>query len=243
MMRLLVTRPMPDAARQAEKLKALGHEVFSAPMLEVQFLDAKLPPLAAIQALIATSRNALRALEAGGNMQDALKLPLFAVGKATAGLARKLGFRKIYEGPGRAEALPLLIAAHCAPGDGALMHLAGERLAYDVKGALEKQGFAVTRWVLYRTRAVDSFSHDAREALISGALDGVILMSRATAQSYVTLVGAQGLQQAAAKLAYFCLSRNVAEALAALEGARILIAGSPSEDGLLALLHASSGHR
>ena len=235
MMRLLVTRPMPDAARQAEKLKALGHEVFSAPMLEVQFLDAKLPPLAAIQALIATSRNALRALEAGGNMQDALKLPLFAVGKATAGLARKLGFRKIYEGPGRAEALPLLIAAHCAPGDGALMHLAGERLAYDVKGALEKQGFEVTRCVLYATRAAENFG-DAHDALASGALDGVILMSPATAQSYVTLVGAQGLQRAAAKLTHFCLSQNVADALAALDGARISIASSPSEDDLFALL-------
>ena len=55
MMRLLVTRPMPDAVRQAERLKALGHEVFPAPMLEVQFLDTALPSLTVMQALIATS--------------------------------------------------------------------------------------------------------------------------------------------------------------------------------------------
>lgn len=238
-MRLLVTRPMPDAARQAERLKALGHEVLAAPLLEVQFLGAELPPLAAMQALIATSRNGLRALEAGGVLQDALERPLFAVGGATAGLARELGFREVYEGPGRAEALPLLIAAHCAPGGGALMHLAGEQLAYDLKSVLEKQGFEVMQPVLYRTRAADSLGDAAREALISGALDGVILMSRATAQSYAKLVGAQGLRQAAAKLSHFCLSRNVADALAALEGVRIIIASSPSEDDLLALLRAS----
>ncbi len=61
-------------------------------------------------------------------------------------------------------------------------------------------------------------------------------MSRATAQSYVTLVGAHGLEQAAAKLTHFCLSQNVADALAALDGARMLIAKSPSEDDLFALL-------
>jgi uroporphyrinogen-III synthase len=235
MMRLLVTRPMPDAVRQAERLKALGHEVFPAPMLEVQFLDTALPSLTVMQALIATSRNALRALEAGRKLADAHKLPLFAVGKATAELARDLGFREVYQGPGRAEALPLLIGSHCATGDGALLHLAGERLGYDVKGALEKQGFAVTRCVLYATRAADSLG-DAHDALASGALDGVILMSPATAQSYVTLVGAHGLEQAAAKLTHFCLSQNVADALAVLDGARMLIAKSPSEDDLFALL-------
>ncbi len=239
MMRLLVTRPLPDAAKQAERLQTLGHEALVAPMLEVRFLDARLPSLAAMQGLIATSRNALRALEAGGTMQDALQLPLFAVGDATAGLARKLGFREVYEGPGRAEALPPLIASHCAPDGGALMHLAGERLAYDVKGALEKQGFEVIQRVLYATHAAENFG-DAHDAFASGALDGVILMSRATALSYVTLVGAQGLQQAAAKLAHYCLSQNVAEALAALDGARIVVAGSPSEDDLFALLGASS---
>jgi len=241
-MRLLVTRPMPDATKQAEKLKALGHEVLVAPMLEVRFLDTALPALAAMQALIATSRNALRALEAGGKLADARNLPLFAVGGATAGLARKLGFSDVYEGPGRAEALPLLIASHCAPGGGALMHLAGERLAYDVKGALEKQGFEVTQRVLYRTRAADSFGGDAHDALISGALDGVILMSPATAQSYVKLVEAQGLRQAAEKLAHFCLSQNVAAALATLDGERLVIDGSPSEGDLLALLRPSRDH-
>jgi len=105
-MRLLVTRPLPDAARQAERLETLGHEAIFAPMLEVKFLDAGLPPVSAMQALIATSRNGLRALKASGNMQHALKLPLFAVGGATAKLARELGFREVHEGPGRAEELP-----------------------------------------------------------------------------------------------------------------------------------------
>ena len=235
-MRLLVTRPLPDAARQAKTLETLGHEVIVSPMLQVEFLDAELPPVSAMQALIATSRNGLRALEMSGKMQDALKLPLFAVGGATAKLARDLGFREVHEGPGRAEDLLHLIASHCAPGRAALLHLAGARLAYDLKGALGKQGFEVMQPALYRTRAADSLSGDAREALASGALDGVILMSPASAQTYMALVVAPELRDKAAKLAHFCLSQNVADPLAALDGARIFIAASPSEDDLLALV-------
>jgi len=235
-MRLLVTRLLPDAARQVERLKALGHDAIAAPMLEVQFLDTNLPRLSAMQALIATSRTGLRAIEMSANMVDALKLPLFAVGGATAKLARKLGFREVHEGPGTGEQLLPLITSHCAPDGGALLHLAGEQLAYDLKPPLEAQGFEVEQPILYRTCAVDGLDDEARAAMTSGALDGVILMSPATARAYVTLVAAQGLGDEAAELAHFCLSHNVADPLAALDGAPIFIADSPSEDDLLALI-------
>ena len=39
-MRLLVTRPEPDAARTAEALRARGHEVLVAPLLRVETIAA-----------------------------------------------------------------------------------------------------------------------------------------------------------------------------------------------------------
>ena len=43
-MRLLVTRPEPDAGREAETLIALGHEPVRSPLLEIEFLsDVPLP--------------------------------------------------------------------------------------------------------------------------------------------------------------------------------------------------------
>ena len=42
-MRLLVTRPEPDAARTAALLRARGHEVVLAPLLRIELLDFELP--------------------------------------------------------------------------------------------------------------------------------------------------------------------------------------------------------
>ena len=241
-MRLLVTRPQPDADAQAEKLKALGHEVIAAPLLEVEFLEFSPLPLDAAQALIATSRNGLRALASSPELQAMLKLPLYAVGKATADLARDLGFNEIHSGQGTAEELLPLIASECDPAAGALLHLAGERQAFDLKTALEDKKFKVEQPVVYRVLLADSFAEGAREALGKGTLDGVILMSPATAQTYVALVDASDLRHRAMGLTYFCLSHAVAEPLTAYDDARVLIAGRPSEDDLLALIGHETAH-
>lgn len=241
-MRLLVTRSQPDADVQAEKLKALGHEVSVAPLLEVEFLDFPALPLSGAQALIATSRNALRALEAGGQLAGARALPLFTVGAATAKLAHELGFETVREGPGTAEKLLALVQAGCRKSAGAIIHLAGERMAFDMKSALEKAGFEVAQPVLYRINMTDSMAVAARKALDGGALDGVILMSPATAQTYMALVVESKLQARAEKLTFFCLSHNVAELLMTLREARVLIPAKPSEDDLLALIGHEAAH-
>lgn len=234
-MRLLVTRPAPDAGAQADRLKVLGHDVIVSPLLNVEFLDPEFPALSALQALIVTSRNGLRALEVSGKLESMLALPLFAVGSGTAQLAEKMGFGDVHQGPGTAEGLASLIGSEGEPANGLLLHLAGEQVAFDLKGALEKQGFEATQVVLYRMRAVGGFTEHARAALQSGALDGVVLMSPVTARIYMELVAAQDLEEAAAKPVYYCLSKNVAAPLEALDGAQIIISGSPSEDDLLAL--------
>ena len=56
------------------------------------------------QALIVTSRNALRA-HPHPDLAAVLRLPLFAVGGATAKAATELGFTKVTTGPGTGEEL------------------------------------------------------------------------------------------------------------------------------------------
>lgn len=241
-MRLLVTRPRPDADAQARKLREQGHEPLVAPLLRVEFLDAGVLPLDGVQALIATSRNALRALARNEALEKAKTLPLFAVGPATASMADSLGFARVEEGDGTAAALAPLIAGLCDPGGGALLHLAGERLAADLKGDLESRGFAVRQPRLYRTVPVPSLDSEVRTALADGVLDGVVLMSPFTARTWAELVRAGGLAGPAAELRHFCLSPRVAEALAGLDAAKIDIAAEPREEGLLALIARKAAH-
>jgi uroporphyrinogen-III synthase len=237
-MRLLVTRPEPDAGSEAELLAARGHQPVTAPLLDIEFINAPLP-LAGAQALVVTSRNALRALAAHPELGAALKLPLFAVGEATAGAARELGFTNITTGPGTGADLAALIARDVEPERGPLVHLAGETLAFDLISALETRGFAMRKAVLYRTVPARALPAQALDLIAARRLDGVVLMSPRTARTFADLIAKHGLVTQAKSLICYCLSEAVAEAVAPF-GCETRVAAHPREEDILALLDAET---
>jgi uroporphyrinogen-III synthase len=238
-MRLLVTRPEPDAGREAEMLAARGHEPVLAPLLAVEVLGDVPVDLAGAQGVLVTSRNALRALAAHRALDEVLKLPVFAVGEATALEAQALGFADVTIGPGTGEKLAELIVNEIKPESGALVHLAGETLAFDLKSALEQEGFTVRKSVLYRTVPVAAFPAEALSLFKAGTLDGVILMSRRTAQTFAELVARHGLVTQAKSLVCYCLSQAVAGGAAPL-GCEMRVAARPREEDILALLDSEA---
>lgn len=242
-MRLLVTRPEPDASRQAEDLRAMGHEPVLAPLLTIKLVEDVPLQLEHAQALIITSRNALRAIAARPELNEALGLPLYAVGEATAHAAAELGFRHVVTGPGTGAELVPLIAGELDVSQGPLVHLAGETLAFDLKSALQAKGFKVHQPVLYAALPADGLPRQALQLLRGGDLDGVILMSPRTAAIFAGLVTRAGAVTQASELRCYCLSQSVAEAVAPLRS-KILVASAPREEELLALIDsetASSG--
>jgi uroporphyrinogen-III synthase len=241
-MRLVVTRPQPDADRQADILRARGHQVFLEPLLHVEYRDVGRLPLDGVQALVATSRNALRALARNEALAKAKKLPLFAVGGATATMAETLGMETVIAGAGSSDALAPLVAEQCRPEDGAILHVAGAQLAGDVKGDLEKLGFTVRQEQVYSTIPAAAFSLELRQAISDGEVDGAILMSPLTARTWADLARAAGLEAEAARLAYFCLSQAVGRELSGIGAERIFVAAAPREDDLLALIARKTAH-
>jgi len=136
---------------------------------------------------------ALRALANRRELGRARKLRLFAVGEATARAARELGFTQVTEGPGNGAGLAELIEAEAKPADGALIHLAGDTVAFDLKSALEAKGFSVRQPVLYRSVQATQLPSEALSLIRDGKLDGVILMSPRTAQTFADLLARHGL--------------------------------------------------
>jgi uroporphyrinogen-III synthase len=238
-MRVLVTRPEPDASREAERLIARGHQAVLAPLLAIEFLSGVPLPLEGAQALLATSRNALRALASHPALGEARKLPLLAVGDATASEARALGFAEVTIGPGTGSKLAELIVNEFEPERGCLVHLSGEVIAFDLKAALEAQGFAVRRVVLYRAKPAGALPAQALSPLKAGQLDGVILMSPRTAATFARLAGGPEVVTQSKRLVCYCLSEAVAEAVAPL-GCDIRVAAQPREEDILALLDSEA---
>lgn len=244
-MHLIVTRPEPDASIFAARLEGIGCRVTLSPVLETVLSPIAAGELDGAAALVATSRNALRALAASPALERARRLPLYAVGLGTAKAAREIGLQTVIEGRSGAQDLTDLIISSRHPGDGALVHLAGEKLAFDLAGALGDKGFEVRTVTAYRMVAAQILTGEAVAAIASGAASGAVLMSPNSAQVFCALLERHGLVAAARRLDYFCLSRAVADALKPVAPAHVTIADRPDAEELLALIarKAAQSHR
>lgn len=232
-MHVLVTRPAADAAEFKARLGALGHTVHIDPLVAIEpTAPANLEPGAA-RALAVTSRNALRALEHHPALSRLRTLPMFAVGPGTTELARRLGFADVQTGPATAAGLVAPLAAAGGP----VLHLRGEKTAFDLAGALSAEGIAVSEAIVYRQVPSDGLKPETIAALNDGSLDTVVLMSPLTAATWLALVRRAGCDDAAARLRYACLSEGIAAAVSAL-GAETRVAARPNAEEMLALVVA-----
>src|SRR5690348_11361581 len=87
---VLVTRPEPGAGETAARLIALGFSPVLAPLLEVRPRHVAIPPSELVQAILVTSGSAIPGLP-----ESHRRLPLFAVGAATARRAEAAGFTNV----------------------------------------------------------------------------------------------------------------------------------------------------
>jgi uroporphyrinogen-III synthase len=238
-MRLLVTRPEPDATTLKNRLVEKGHTVTIEPLITITHDGAETPEFDGAQALIATSRNGLRAIAHLPDIDAAKELPLFVVGPGTAATAAALGFRQIIKGPATARDLVPVIEEFAEVNSGPLIHLAGDTLVYDFASDLVRLGFFVTAPVVYTTVVADRFASPTVASLRNSRFDGVLLLSPRTADVYCVLVRQHNLVEAARKVQYYCLSAAIASRLAALgDGLKIGVASAPNLQQLLALIPA-----
>jgi uroporphyrinogen-III synthase len=233
-MRLLVTRPEPDAERTAAVLRQMGHDVIVAPVLRVESVPAEIGagPFAA---LVMTSANAAQAAATHRRHGELLALPVFAVGARTAEAARRAGFRTVVSADGGWTELARLIASRFAGSRARLLYLAAEDRSGDIAAALQERGLMVETVVIYRAVSAPGFVHDLSGVLQSGPLDGVLHYSRRSAQAFLAGAGTAGLLGPALQARHYCLSAEVAAPLQAA-GATVRIAARPEEAALVELL-------
>jgi uroporphyrinogen-III synthase len=232
-MRVLVTRPQPDADRLAEKLRALGHKPFVAPLMRVEPSGEKPPQGIENAVLLFTSANGVRAAAEAG-VHPACGI--YAVGSATAEAARAAGFSVAGMAAGNVASLADRVAARQHTDD-SFVHVAGTELAGDLQGLLEARGFKPLRWRAYMAVAAEMLPHPAR-VFFQGSPGAVLLYSPRTARVLVRLTKEAGLAGSASAHAALCLSPAVADAAQALDWRRVVSAAEPHQRALLDLLAA-----
>lgn len=226
---VLVTRPAEQAAATARRLEATGFAPVLAPALVIHAQRlAAIPP---VQAVLVTSANAIPALPA-----RLRRLPLLAVGDATAECARAAGFADVASAGRDAAALAALAAKRLDPGAGPVLLAAGVSQGTALAVALRGAGFRVLRRIAYAARPARGLPAPARRALARGTVRHALFFSPASARAAVRLL--RGLPTAA--VTALAISPATAAALSPLKWAGIRVASSPDQEALLALLPLSA---
>lgn len=233
-MRILVTRPEPDAARTAERLRTLGHEPVIAPLLVI-VPNAPPADIADPAALVLTSRNAVTALSGWPQASHWHDRPVFVTGRGTGEAARAAGFADVRSADGDADDLAARVMSEVGPEVGPILYPAARDRADTFMAKLRAAGYDIRVVEAYRADIVPAFDADVREALRSGRIDVVLLYSRRTAEAYRRAVERAGLESAVRRIRICALSHRVAEPVASLVDT-VDVARHPDEDGLMALL-------
>jgi uroporphyrinogen-III synthase len=230
MVRMLVTRPEPDASETAARLSALDIEAVVEPLLTAETLSTRLPEPTGFKALAVTSANALRALEARGEIARFTELPVYAVGDRTASLARQLGFATVHSASGNfGDLVRLLTAANL---NGPVLYPSARQMSGDLGKALAPHGIMVIAAPVYAMRSATGLSSTTRRDLDAGAIDAGLFYSRRTAETFAGL--AEGLGDKS-RLGMLCLSEAVAEPLIAAHFVRVSLADHASEEAMMGL--------
>jgi len=233
-LRLLITRPEPDAQGTAASLRALGHEVLVMPLLRIEPVDdADFGP-ESWAAIVMTSANAARAVAVHRRFSALRAVPSFVVGERTREVAQAVGFADVTSAGGNAAALARLVRARLSPDAGPLLYLAGEQRRTELESALRDFGLRVV--VTYRAVALTELSQGVKAALVAGEIDGILHFSRRSADAFVVAAEAAGALHNALAARHYCLSAQVAAAFANEPAARIQVAARPDEQSLIALV-------
>jgi uroporphyrinogen-III synthase len=234
-LRLLLTRPEPDAARSATALQNRGHQVLVTSLMRIEPTDTRFG-LGPYCGVVATSANALRAIANHRKREELIGLTLVAVGNRTAQAGRELGFRDVRSADGDARDLVALAAKAFYGTTRQVLYLAGEDQAADVAGMLGAKGLKTRTATTYRMNPVAELPAQAIAALREERIDGVLHYSRRTAETYVQCADRADIRRDAMLPVHYCLSRDIGAALQAGGARDLQIADHPDETALFRLL-------
>ena len=190
--RVIVTRPVEDAAELVALLERAGAEVVAAPAIRVE-LDAAAVGDAwrarRYDWVVVTSANGVRALHAAGIAAPGPSTPTYrvaVVGPATAASARSAGLPVDLE-PDEAIGAALVDAFAGVPaGGGRVLVAQADRAGTDVAVGLRTKGWTVDAVTAYRTVDV---GHDPVVAARLAGADAVTFLSGSAARSFVDAYG------------------------------------------------------
>jgi uroporphyrinogen-III synthase len=231
-----LTRPIEDAGRSVEALRARGFEPILAPVMTLRATGAA-PPDEVFDALLATSANAFVWL--GADTAAGLTgLTLYVAGERTAAAAAAAGFGEAEAVAADAIGLAAVVAARL-PHASRVLYLTGRDRKGDLEATLGALGYRVVATEVYAAEARAAWS--AAEARAFATCGAVAHYSRRSAELAAVLAERAGLGVYFRAMLHACLSQDAAAPLRAIGATRIAVASDPRESSLINALGSAAG--
>lgn len=239
-MLVLLTRALDESNRTAARLACEGHDAVLSPVLDMVPTGA-IWPLGVIDGVIATSARAFELLSAAPDwpLPEARRLlPLLLVGERTRDAARDRGF----DGPPLigpdAKALAWEIASRFAA-PCRFVYLAGRHRKPDLEDSLTEAGHGIEPIEVYAAQPAESLTETALALARTGEIGVVLHYSRRSTDIFLFLARNAGLDLS--RINHVCISHDAAAPLLAAGVHEVLIAKTPDEQAMLAILNALAG--
>lgn len=235
--RVLVTRPEPGASETTQRLESLGFDPIRLPLQETRPVPVALAAalLHGVVAVAVPSASAVRHAP-----DDLLRqwsgLPCFAVGEATAQVARAAGFAHVIVAQGDAESLADLVISDAPAGK--VAYLCGKVRRPLFESTLRKAGVPVLTLETYDTLMLDLDTGAISSGIGKSAVDCALVYSANAAARLAEIVQASDLQDRFDGTIFLCISDRVSKELAGA-GRKILVAEEPNETAMLKVLHGA----
>jgi uroporphyrinogen-III synthase len=239
-MLVLLTRAIDQAKRTAARLENQGHQAMFSPIVDMVPTGA-LWPAGVVDGVIATSARAFELFSDTPEWPapEARRLmPLFLVGERTREAAKERGF----EGPARvapnAKALCVEIYGETA-GPGRLIYLAGRDRKSDLEDYFTERGYLLELIEVYAALPAEALNDTAVASLAAGEIGAVLHYSRHSTDIFLGLARRAGLDLS--RVNHVCISSDAAAPLMAAGIHEVLIAKTPDERAMFAIVNALAG--
>jgi len=234
-MRVLVTRAEKEGRATAARLAELGHEALLEPLTTIEpVAEPAFPPFDELQAVTATSLNAVEVLAGRPEIEALGALPFYAVGGRTARAARDVGFTEVRSAEGDRRDLTAAIRAGLDPAKGAILWLVGRDRAGDLVADLAPDGFRVIPVETYGAVPVARLGEATIAALAEGDIDAALVFSPRSGAILLEKLAEAGFSPTSFTFPVHVISEAAARPFREAGWREIVVAGSPDTEAVLA---------
>ena len=211
MKNILITRSQNRSKKLKDTLEHLGFKVFIEPLfsikknlLDIDLLKKEVPQISNI---LISSANAIYILQ---KLKIPKETPIYAVGLSTATKIKKLGYKNIfYPQKSSGQELYKIILKNFEPQKIHYFH--GEKISFDFKNKLQKKGFEIKDFEVYKTCEIKKFSKELISFNKNNKFDEILIFSQNSLEIFNRMCKKHNLVEYFNYPNIMCLSKKIAK--------------------------------